>query len=94
MARPLPNPHVTNSSPLILLSYYLLDSLFLLCYPRPSVGPLGPFFSDSYMLALSVQCFTEHEGFVLPLPMNPNILSPSPCPTISHWQLYLPVESN
>ena len=56
MAGPLLNFYLGNTSPLILLSYYLLDSLFLLCYPRPSVGPLGPFFSDSYMLDDSLSC--------------------------------------
>ena len=38
MAGPLPNFHVANTSPLILLSYYLLKSIFHLCYSRRNAG--------------------------------------------------------
>ena len=49
MAGPLPNFHVANTSPLILLSYYFLKSLFPLCYLRPSQGK-GPFGHSSQAL--------------------------------------------
>lgn len=35
MAGPLSNLHIANTSPLIVLNYYLLKSKFHLCYPRP-----------------------------------------------------------
>lgn len=38
MAGPLPNFHVANAFPPILLNYYLLKSIFHLYYPRPSQG--------------------------------------------------------
>lgn len=34
IAGPLPNFHIGNASPLILLCYYLLKFIFHLCYPR------------------------------------------------------------
>ena len=43
MTGPLPNFHVANASPPIFLSYYLLKSIFHLCYPRPNgEWPQGP----------------------------------------------------
>lgn len=41
MAVPLPNFHVVNTSLPIFLSYYLLKSMFYLCYPRPNGEALG-----------------------------------------------------
>ena len=53
MAGPLPNFHVANTSPPILLNYYLLKSIFHHCCPRPSWGdPLGSLFPGSYMIAI------------------------------------------
>lgn len=43
MAGPLTNFHTANASPPLLLNYYLLNSIFHLCYPRPNQwGSLGP----------------------------------------------------
>lgn len=40
--------------PTTKVSYFLLTSVFHLCYPRPSGGscPWGPLFPDSYMVGL------------------------------------------
>lgn len=38
MAWPLPNFHIANASPPILLNYYLLKSILHFCYPRANGG--------------------------------------------------------
>ena len=50
MSEPLPNIHVANASPLILLSYYLLKSIFHLCYLRPKGRGTGAILPGSYMI--------------------------------------------
>lgn len=42
---------IDTTDTLILLSYYLVKSIFRICYPRPNWGRvLGPLFPCSYMI--------------------------------------------
>jgi hypothetical protein len=50
--------------------------------PWPSQTQLGLLFPGSNMFVL------------FPLPLNPKVLSLSPCPTIGLWKLYIPIETN
>ena len=50
MAGLLPNFHVTNSFPPVLLNYYLTNSIFHLCYHRPKWQPgLGGWLAGSVL---------------------------------------------
>ena len=86
MAGPLPNLHVANAALLILLSYYLLKSIFHLCYPRPKyVGRLGPFSPGSYILVVSLpRAFPSMVVLNPPplssLPANPKVPPLFSCP--------------
>ena len=108
MAGPLLNLHMANASPLILLSYYLLKSMFHLCYPRPNGGQ-GPGAALPRLLyhwcALSSAALKpgpySFSGMVfpillplsVPLPTNPKVPLLSPCSAIGHRELYLPIRT-
>jgi hypothetical protein len=83
MSGPLPNYYIVSASPLILLSYYLLLSIFHLCYPSPSWGrgSWGCFFS-ALILNCSFYLFTfqmlTHTRFPVS-PHEPPSHRPSPC---------------
>jgi hypothetical protein len=94
----LANFHIVNTSPTILLSYYLLKFIFHLCYPRPSGGWLLLFPGSSMIGVLPLlQLWTlvlfwhgnSPPSSVL-LPSNPKVLSLSPFPAVGQQQLYLP----
>ena len=98
MAGPLPNFHIANASPPILLSYYLLKSIIHLCYPRYNVcvwgggGTLPQLIRDWCALssaALKPGSYSFPGMAILlsssslgPLPENPKVLPLFPCLTI------------
>ena len=93
MAGPLPNFHVANTSPPILLSYYLLKSIFHLCYSRPNEGAgAAPRLLHSWysIFHISQACilFLPWNGKSPPssvsLPTNPKVPPLTPCPAIGH----------
>lgn len=102
MAGPLSNLYTVNTSPPILLSHYLLKTVFYLCFPRPNRGAGGralqPLFPGLYVIAflasaVSQACFFflfQHDvpvSFSVPLFMNPKVLPLSSCPAVSCQQL-------
>jgi len=110
MVGPLPNFHVANASPPVLLSYYLLKFIFHVCYPRPSGGcwgKLGPLFPGSSMISMrslssaalkpgSYSFLAWRISFLplVPLTTNPKVPPLSSCPAIGCWQLYVPTRTN
>ena len=50
MTGPLPNFHIANFSLPILLNYYLLKSIILLCCPIPHDGGLERLFPSFYII--------------------------------------------
>ena len=80
MTGPLSKLHITNSTPPILLSYYLLKSVFHLCCPRPNgggrkLGPLFPLFRDCYAL-FSAALRPAPYSFLSTEILNPSSLRP------------------
>jgi hypothetical protein len=67
MVRPLPNFYTANTSPPKLLSYYLLKSIFHLCYLRASWGwwVLGSLSSSSDMIVCFPFCSSQAWIFFL-----------------------------
>ena len=104
VAGPLSNLHAANTSPLILLSYYLLKSIFHLCYSRPSgagepLGHLPWLLHDRSALSSAAlkpgsYSFLSMAILLLPWPTNPEVLPLSFCPAIGHQQLYLPIRTS
>jgi len=92
-----PSFHMANTSPPILLSYYLLKSIFHLCYPRPNVcgdGGGGSWSHSSLALmwlVFSLYCSSERWTLFLSQHGNSKVsfLSRCPCPQILKSQLCL-----
>lgn len=99
---------MTNTSPPIFPSYCFLKSIFHPFCPRPTCGGgMVPFFLGYYIIGISLFCTSQAWSFSflsrwfclllllsVPLPVNPKLLPLSLFPTISHWQLSLPIRTN
>ena len=100
MFGPLPDFHVANASPLILLNYYLLKSIFHLCYPRPigggGLGTTLPWLLHDCMLSLLQPqiwiFFLFWQGHYAPLLQKSRLYLPAQ--PLAARQLYLPIKAN
>lgn len=94
MARPLPNFHIANASPPILLNYYKRKSIFHFCYPRANGGG-GLLLPGSYVIVYFLFCSLKPGSFSSSGMVS--LLSPHlclPAQPLAARQLYLPIKAN